>query len=457
MERDYSRWLYYYRVSSAEQSQEGHSLERYREQGTTLGIPDKNIYFDIASGADPSREGFQEVCKRLEDEEGLEGLITPYHSRLHRDEAIWVQIKVLLQSKNLGFIDLGKGTHVIDLSSPEGEFGAGLDALLAQRQRREIQRHSIEGHRNRRKNTRFATAPFGYRVTVQKTLEPNTDEYRPGLTFWKAAQLIVEWLLDENLNLSQVCNRQVEKWGDRNLHRDRPGTPRSLKCWVMNPALRGYFKNTLTGELTDMGHAKLLSQVQYEASMQKFAGPKAPRGKPHPLSGLLFCTNCGKRIGNKKSHGGRYSYMYCLGAHPNPGNMKVCEANSYHPYKQMEDKVIQLLAENAETIGKMAAEPIDEVNPEIEALALQITKLEALNDPDLEEAIDTKKARLNAMRNGEIESYDPEKAQYYAQLASDSRFWAVATSEEKGIVYRELIESGFVSPDGEISLEFNFS
>ena len=454
--RDYSRWLYYYRVSSEGQSEGGHSLERYREQGLGLGVPERNIYFDVASGADPSRAGFREVCRRLESED-LDGLITPYHSRLHRDESIWVQIKAILQVKNLGFIDLGRGTHSIDLSSPEGEFGAGLDALLAQRQRREIQRHSLQGHRNRRLKTRFAIAPFGYRVNNKRALEPNTDLYRPGVTFWEAAQQIIQWFLDEDLNLSQVCNRQVKEWGDRSLHRDRPGTPRSLKEWLSNPGLRGYFRNSLTDELTEMGHPRLLSDSQYERALQKFSGPKAPRGKPHPLSGLLRCTECGSRMANKKSHGGRYSYLYCIGARPNAGNLKICQADGYHPYAQMEAKVVRLLTQNAEVIGQKAAEPIDEINPEVEELTQQIVKLEALNDPDLQDAIDTKRSRLNAMQQGAGARYDPETAKYYAQLASDTEFWEAAIPEERGVLYRELIEAGFVSPDGELSIDFSFS
>lgn len=453
----YENWLYYYRVSTADQQDEGHSLERYRDQGLDLGIPESNIYFDVASGADDSRVEFTKVCQRLQSDPAVEGLITPYHSRLHRDEKIWVDLKAILQSKDLGLIDLGKGMQPIDLNSPEGEFGAGLDALLAQRQRREIQRHSLLGHAARRRKTRFAIAPFGYRVTANRTLEPNADDYRPGVTFWNAAQLIIEWLLDDDLNLSEVCNKQAELWGDRTLHRDRPGTPRSLKGWITNPGLRGYFRNSLTEELTPMGHPRLLSDDQYQQALQKFGRPQASRGKPHPLSGLLFCTECGKRIGRKKSHGGRYSYFYCLGAHPNPGNPKVCDADGYLPYVKGEAQVIELLRENAEAIAQLAAEPIDIVNPEMEELSQQIIKLEALNDPDLQDAIDAKKARLNAMQRGDTPGFDPELARRYAVLAADAEFWEEATPEERGVLYRELIESGFLSPDGVVSLTFLFS
>ena len=463
--QDFSRWIFYYRVSSEEQRLDGHALERYRAQGLSL-VPEDNLYFDVESGASRARKGLNGALARLRSG-GCDGLMVPFHSRLHRDMNIWQEIQALLIEHNLGYIDCSKGLIPVDLTSPEGEFGTGLDALLAQRQRREIQRHSLQGHRHRREQARFMFAPLGYRTTPEGQLEPNLDEYRPGITFWATAKQIIQWIVVDGYALSKTCDLQLSAWGLPTLHRDRPNTPKGLHNWLRNPALRSYFYNSLTEGLTKADHPPLLTEQQYQSLLLRFSGPLAPRGNLHPLAGLLFCSECGghftkkvtrPRLKSGKRSGREYHHLYCINAHPPPGRPQKCKARGYKKYDLIEGQIIEALTSVGGKAFEIAMAETDTENPEIIELSQQIAKFEAMNDPDLQTAIDTKKAKLLALQkdNGAT-AVDPDLISYYAQLASDPTFWEDSDWAERRILYRELVESVFVSPDGEAAVDFRFS
>lgn len=455
-------WLYYYRVSSKEQESDGHALERYREQGIELGLLESNLYYDIESGASDTRPGLLAMCDRLEHERGLSGLIVPYLSRLARDQTIWAKVKKILLENSLDFIDLRRGTTPIDLASPEGEFDVELEAILAQRQRRRIQHDSIEGHRNRRRQLRSMFAPFGYIVDrdTRKPV-PNLKQYREGCTFWAAAQQLIHWFLVDQMSMSRTVNTALKEWGPCTLHRCRPTTQVAFKDWLRNPALRGCFYNTLTDEIFVDNHQPLITHAQYIEIVNRLKFPATPKSKPHRLAKLLFCSDCGSIIRRLICHGGKYEYLYCKGARPSPGKSKVCDRTKTLQYSDVENNIIFALTAKATKIGEQAAEPdiVDDVDPGVAKLVEDIKKLELLNDPDLDSAIDAKKSRLSKLLAEEGVStpvIDHELVAQYQADAADVGFWMVASDEERGLLYRQLISKVLVSADGSVDVAFTF-
>ena len=455
-------WLYYYRVSSAEQGEAGHALERYREQAIEIGIPEANLYYDIESGASETRPGLLKMCDRLQSGRNLSGLIVPYHSRLHRDQTIWARIKKILIDNQLDFIDLRRGITPIDLTSPEGEFDVELEAILAQRFRRRIQDDSIKGHRNRRKQLRSMFAPFGYVVDRESRKPiPNLKQYREGCTFWDVANQLISWFLADGYSMSRVVKLGLVTWGECNLHRSRPSTQASFRGWLQNPVLRGCFYNSITEEITIENHQPLITHAQYAEISHRFKYPATPQSKPHRLARLVFCSDCGSIMRRLTSHKGRYEYLFCQGAKPYPGKIKICDRNKMLQYADVERNVIQALTTQAEQIGEQAAEPEldDETSPEVSKLMDEIKRLEALNDPDLDGAIDAKRGRLNKMlaeENKAAPAVDEHILKQYQAEAAEVGFWLIATEEERALLYRQLLERVDVSADGSVTVSFLF-
>lgn len=456
-----SRWLYYYRVSSQVQEKTGHGLERYEEQGLELGIPPDNLYSDTESGTSATREGFLAICERLQSDAGIEGLITPHHSRLHRSLEIWVPLRRLLLEKKLQLIDLSKGLEPIDLLSAEGGFIANMEAILAERHSAKVREDSTRGHANRRKKRRSMFAPFGYKVDrdTRKPV-PNLDEYRPGLTFWDAAKQLVQWFIHEGNSQSATVKLAYEAWGDCDLHRSRPTIQHTFRGWIQNPALRGYFYNSLTEELTPNNHEALITEAEFKSIENRIKFQAHKQKRPHQLARLIFCADCGSIIFKLNCHGGKYTYLYCRGAKPYPGKAKICDNTDGQVYGDIELQVIEALTTKAQEIGTQVAEPDEYVpSPEAEKLRAQIKKYEALGDPDLEDVIEAKKLKLRtllAQETGDDVKVDQEMLEFYQAEAADVDFWLEAEPEERAALYRELIDKVLVNGDGKVEVFFNF-
>ena len=115
-------------------------------------------------------------------------------------------------------------------------------------------------------------------------------------------------------------------------------------------------------------------------------------------------------------------------------------------YKSTPEKVI-IEAVNNE-LSKKASElgqSINEEPPEAAGLRDQIDRLEKMNDPDLDEAIAAKRAKLREL----LTTSSPKDLERVAALAQPEA-WAMATEEELRLIYLEFVsriyaERGLVS------------
>jgi site-specific DNA recombinase len=464
---DWSRYLYYYRVSSQMQATDGHAMERYRERAIALGIPEPNLYSDIESGRSETRKGLQAVCDRLENERQLLGLVVPEHSRLHRNEKVWLRVKDILVRHRLDYIDLMKGLEPIDLTSVDGEFGVGLEALMAQRQSRMIQARVLAGHENRRAKERGQIPPFGYVRLESGVFVPRIEEYREGLSWWQAARTMVEWLLD-GANYTACCRRGLEAWGQRTHHRDRPTTVRGFTNWITNPILQGhmaYFRGGRGGkeQIVRNTHEPLIQESEWAQISSRLAFAPAPRGEQHRLAKLLFCAECGHSLARKNTprNGKNREFLYCDHARDRAGRPATCSQKKWIKYDDIEDRVIAELVKH----GKEAAMLINQVTPEtpersqIAVLQTEIDQLEALNISGRDSLVAEKKRQIAALLNNENSDRPVVNLEVLAEhqaAASDPLFWEVAALGDRAILYRSLISRIEILEGAITSASFNF-
>jgi DNA invertase Pin-like site-specific DNA recombinase len=465
---DWSRYLYYYRVSTNTQSEDGHALERYRDRAIALGIPEGNLYFDVESGRSAERKGLKDLCDRLATERKLRGLVVPEHSRLHRNEKVWLTVKELLIEHGLDYIDLAKGQDPIDLTSVEGEFGAGLDALLAQRYSRLVQTRSRDGHRNRRQKGRGQIPPFGYTRSHYGQFIPRVEEYRPGISWWQAARSHVEWML-KGKNYHEICRKSAAEWGPRTEHRDRPITPSGFRNWITHPALRGhmvYFRGNRGGQeqIAYNTHEALILPTEWHQIQPRLNNPATPKGEPHRLAKIVRCCECKNLMvrRNTPRAGEAREWLHCPHSREQAGKPPTCTQKKWLNYNLVEAKVIEALTTEAQKIAEILSEPDSPSDPNaiaITQLRNEIDQLTALKISGTESLIEEKKRAIAALKESTSSDrplIDSEDLLERQAAASDPLFWGIATMSDRAAMYRALIDTVWVGATGVESIDFAF-
>jgi site-specific DNA recombinase len=465
---DWSKYLYYYRVSTNVQSEDGHALERYRDKAIALGIPEENLYFDVESGRSATRKGLKTLCDRLVSERKLRGLVVPEHSRLHRNEKVWLTIKELLIEHGLDYIDLAKGPDPIDLTSVEGEFGAGLDALLAQRYSRLIQTRVLEGHRNRRQKNRGQIPPFGYARSHTGQFMPRVEEYRPGISWWEAARSYVDWLI-EGANYHEICRKGAARWGPRTEHRDRPITPSGLRSWITHPSLRGhlvYFRGNRGGleQIARDVHEPLILDSEWAGIKQRLNNPATPKGPAHRLAKILRCSECQNLMvrRNTPRDGIDREWLACFHSREQAGKPATCSQAKWLNYTGVEAQIIEALVKESKEIAIRLSEPDDPEDPNAIAIAQlrnEIDQLISLKISGVESVIEDKKRAIAALKEStgsDRPLMDEKDLSERQAAASDPMFWEIATMGDRASMYRALLETVWVGAHGVVNIDFAF-
>lgn len=96
---DPTRTIGYYRVSTTQQADTTSVLARYREDLITFGVLESNLYFDVESGGNAQREGFNSVIRACRD--WADTIAIPDFSRFQRSMSMF-------QSKRNYFLSLLK-------------------------------------------------------------------------------------------------------------------------------------------------------------------------------------------------------------------------------------------------------------------------------------------------------------------------------------------------------------
>jgi site-specific DNA recombinase len=220
-------------------------------------------------------------------------------------------------------------------TSPEGKMFFAIRGAVAQYEREKIKERSMRGLREKARQGKVlggSCAPFGYRYNKDKaTLEEDLEKA-------KTVRLIFHIFVNESLSLQGLANRlnrlQIPTPGGGNRWRASTlsvmlrnetyaGRLHQFRRYRVEPKSKIKFftkgKKTTTilrpkEEWTTVEVTPLISEDLFEAAQRKLrrnaelASRNAKR--EYLLSGLLYCSQCGGRMGGHYIHGVPYYQCY---------------------------------------------------------------------------------------------------------------------------------------------------
>lgn len=372
----------YIRVSTHKGEQLA-ALEKQRSRVVAAGVDD--IIQDIQSGRDSDRAGLMQLIELMSRGQISEVVITRV-DRLGRDAADTDAAIAFAAKKQVTITALDGGT--IESETPTGFVMSRIMTTMAEMESRMLSLR-IKGGLNERRRLNLpcrGRAPWGYQLNADRTaLEPHPLE-------WPRATTFLRYLRGTGWRM----NTALDQWaaagnGDIPLH-----SCRAVKAWLTNPILRGglgYHQkaNHRFEQIVWDTHEPLLTHSEYASIERQLEANRRMWGrhsqhKQRLLTSLCRCGHCSKAM----------SYA---GSRTIPA--VVCRSRGCpQQYKSTHESLIagaiaHTLADHAEALVSHA--PQSE-SPETLALIKAITSLEALNDPDLDEVIEVKRARLAALR-----------------------------------------------------------
>lgn len=464
---DPSRTVGYYRVSTTQQADTTDVLARYREDLISFGVLETNLHFDIESGGNAQREGFNsvlEACRQWADT-----IAIPDFSRFQRSMSIWESVRPELVRLNVRIIDI-YASKEIDFRTAEGIRNTQIETAQNEFYRNYAAQGCLRGQERRRRQRKPSVAPFGYLIIKDKLVINNNPYKDTGKTYQEIAKEYIELFLEIGTVIKTI-KIFCEKYGyDRIGHgfEDFPRDRSAFKRWLKNPALRGhqaYYQHGNIRRKSAFKDTRLEPRIYYdnhEPLINKETGREidrllrlskrgaSPTAPVNPLSGMIFCAGCGGRVGTKgtnpsKSKSKAYHYLLCSNAYPPAGKSRTCDRTSSYKLqvKNAADSVIDALVLKASEIAQWGIEGIEQGEPpEISALRESIEKLQKLNDPDLIEVINDKRNRLKTF----IESQTNEgthRSEILTRLrgvCGQREFWkSLSVSEQKGL-FPEFVE-----------------
>lgn len=458
MLKDLSRCLGYYRVSTPRQAELGHAPERYRHYLKQRGLRDDQIFFDVDSGKNSQRKGYQRVLELLKTGD-YDRLIVPCFDRFTRSPADWEDLIGELRDRNIEVEYLQGGS--LKLETPEDIYRSRIEVAAAAYVQEKNQANSLQGHKFFRLGEKPYIARFGYIKSGDGShLILNHNEYKKsGKSCYQVARELINTFFEVG-TLSGAIRRMTEKYGiDRasNVrHEDFPRDHSALREWLKSDQLRGhiaYFpkdKNRKTC-IVDK-HEPLISEIEDFQIRRLLERNQKLKGKTdtclNPLAGLCYCAGCGAPMRVKSSYGknDRWDYLLCSGAYPVVGKQQTCDRRSSYSLEIRDamDKVIRELCLAAERIAEWGCEEIQEKedSPEILELRSAIRRLEAANDPDLTDAIAIKRNKLaNLLKEASLQETGLSETRRKLEIiAATPGFWNFATVEQQKVLFVELVE-----------------
>ena len=403
----------YCRVSTSSGEQLS-ALESQVARIKTAGVD--RVICDVESGLSNEREGMNELLALIDSRQITEVVATRV-DRLGRDASATDSLIILAGRRGVTITTLDGGT--VEAETPTGFLMARLSTSLAEMESKMLSLRIKRGFEQRRKTHKpcRGKAPWGYQISEDKSrIEPNLDA-------WESAREFLDILRDTDWRMNTALDRFK---GECPLN-----SCRAVKAWLRNPILRGGIgylqqKNHTFAEIVWDRHEPLISHEEFKVILLKMEqnrrhwGSNAQR-KPKILTGLCWCPNCGKKLAYA---GGRsIPSVICT--------TRGCVSR----FKGTRESVIveqvnKSLAAKAEQLGQH----ISEEPPEAAALRDQIDRLQKLNDPDLEEAIQTKQQKLRNL----MATASPTDQNRVAALAQPEA-WEMATPEELRMIYLEFV------------------
>ena len=401
----------YCRVSSGEQRD---ALKFQIQRVEAAGVD--RVITDVESGRNTDREGILELLGLIDSKKVTE-IVATRVDRLGRDASATDSLIVLAGRRGVKITTLDGGQ--VEAETPTGFLMARLSTSLAEMESKMLSLRVRRGLEQRRKTHKpcRGKAPWGYAISQDKSRIVRNPET------WDEAKKFLDILRSTDWRMNTALDRFK---GECPLN-----SCRAVKAWLRNPILRGGIgylqqKNHTFAEIVWDLHEPLISHEEYRHILLKMEenrrhwGSNAQR-KPKVLTGLCWCPNCGKKL----SYAGSRTV-----------NSVICTTRGcVSRYKGTRESVIveqvnKALAAKAKQLGQH----ITEEPPEAAPLRDQIDRLQKLNDPDLEEAIQTKQQKLRNL----MATSSPTDRERVAALAQPEA-WEMATEEELRMIYLEFV------------------
>ena len=378
----------------------------------------ERVITDIESGLSNEREGMNELLSLIDGKKITEVIATRV-DRLGRDASATDALILLAGRKGVKITTLDGGA--IEAETPTGFLMSRLTTSLAEMESKMLSLRIKRGLEQRRKTHKpcRGKAPWGYQISTDKSRieqDPNT---------WYSAERFLDSLRANNWRMQRTLDLFQEPCP--------LNATRSVKAWLKNPILRGGLgygrrkDDTFERVVWDL-HEALLSHSEFKVITIKMEENRAhwgnnSRSTPKLLTGLTRCPNC-KR--NLRYAGGRARLAVIC-------NTSGCVSRYKGTYETIiTDAIKQELIKRAADLAQRIE--VDEP-PEAEALRQQISKLEAFDDADLEDAIEAKKQKLREV----LTTSSPMRPDRAAALAEPAA-WEMATPEELRLIFQEFVQ-----------------
>lgn len=452
----------YCRVSTQRQFTDGHGLERYIDALKRYGLRDDQIYWDIESGANDKRTGYNQVLSLIK-QGNIRKLIVPCFDRFTRSADSWESVREELQKHKVTIIMLEGGS--MKFETPEDLLTSRIQVAFAAMTRDKNKYNAIQGFKFFRSQEKALQAIFGY-LKVGDTLIVNHNQYKTSnKSYYLVARELIELFLDNRTLAGTIrifCNKYGYDSTRAKTYSYHPHSHTGLKSWLLHPVLRGnlvYF-NKLEDKKIEIPNKfeAILTESEYLEILRIFDRANTLKGKRvtlvNPLIGLCFCASCGNRVRSRSSKVTMkdgttkiHRYMVCSGAYPETGQPRKCDRRKSYSLTVDDyvDTVINALCKRADEIAKQVVEcePTDkEESQEITELRIQIKKLIALDDPDLKEAIQLKQTKLeNLLLANKVQTTgNDHKYELMKQYAAMPQLWHLATVEEQMTLFQDLVK-----------------
>ena len=354
----------------------------------------------------------------LIDSRQVEEVLVTRVDRLGRDASATDSLIVLAGKRGVRITTLDGGQ--VEAETPTGFLMSRLSTSLAEMESKMLSLRVRRGLEQRRKTHKpcRGKAPWGYQISEDKS------RFEPNFETWRSAQEFLGILRSSGWRLNAALNKFE---GPCSLN-----SCRAVKAWLLNPILRGGIgyhlqkkTNTFAEVIWDL-HEPLISHEEFRHAVLKMEENRRQWGRnvnhtPKLLTGLCWCPNCGKKLkyaGTRTIKSVLCTTRGCVSRYKSTREALISQA------------VNKALAAKAEQLGQH----ITEEPPEATALREQIDRLQKLNDPDLDEAIQAKQQKLRNL----MATSSPTDRERVAALAQPEA-WEMATPEELRMIYLEFV------------------
>lgn len=461
----------YARVSKKEQANDTHALDRQlrilrRQVGRLYPGAEVLEYIDVQSGRRDDRIEYSKLIVAVEAK-ALDVVVVLRIDRLTRDLETNARLAKMFERTGVQFYEIDSD-RIIDFRNPNDWSYFVNAGVSADKETRKLSARIGRVFEDKRLNGQMAGGRVGwpYRMSPDGFIEVDPAQ-------WDKAVQAIFICLEERGSTTRAMIRIRDELG-----MDR--TRQWLHRWLRSPLLRGWMIRDTRVEgsrnqkrkiqdltLEPSQHPSLFSdprllavnaeeRLEQTLKLAKTRTGRTHNFTPYPLSGLCICGRCGGaaiiKTLKKKGCDKTYCYIACSQRINRLGNcggdygtLRGVRNSVNTRYADAEAAVLEALAKRGKEIFDTAiAEQPDaslQDTVEINEIRDSISRLEALNDPDLRDVIDRKTARLNQLRaenkTGKTNLRDRELAMIYSSQALNQ----FITEAEKTFLFHKFVLS----------------